>query len=153
VASVFFLSKAFDSLSFFYFGIFSWLLESWGGILILPQIKLCGKTSPKYCPLLDRCPLNIVLGMYKMGDKTYAEHKVIFEEEYPNRTAIDDLSNEEVGELGRESLAADEEDTATERLEAQEEVQEGAQEEAQEEAQPQEEGHAHVAVDMATGIQ
>jgi hypothetical protein len=57
-------------LSFYYFGIFNWLLPTWG-------------------PLGSVAPLRIVLGMYGIGPTTYSEDRREFQQKYPGLLTID----------------------------------------------------------------
>lgn len=88
--TTFLLSIVFDQAGFFVFGIWNWILYSWEGFLIFPSLPIGEKGFPqKNCPLLNKCPLNILLGMYQMGGSTYLEDKKKFQELYPGRIAID----------------------------------------------------------------
>lgn len=92
--STFFISLGFNYASYFYFGIWNWLLHSWEGLLFIPMfIK---NFPPKYLPLLGRFPLSLILSLLDMGGPTYVEDKAEFELKYPDRIAIDVYRDEKV---------------------------------------------------------
>mmetsp|Transcript_21434 Transcript_21434/g.31053 ORF Transcript_21434/g.31053 Transcript_21434/m.31053 type:complete len:333 (+) Transcript_21434:80-1078(+) len=90
----FLVSILLDQLSPIYLGIFNWLLQSWGGMLCLPQFYCCGHYLPsKFLPILTTFPVQFLLGLYHLGESTYAEDKELFEKQYPDRVAVDKMKD------------------------------------------------------------
>jgi hypothetical protein len=93
-----FISVVLDALQPLYMGVWNWLLHSWEGVLCIPQFNCFGGIiiPPRFAPLLGLGPIKFLLNLYNLGEATYDEDKVTFTEKYPNRVAIDNISQEPV---------------------------------------------------------
>jgi hypothetical protein len=88
--SVFFVSMLLDSASYFYFGIWNWLLLSWEGFLFIPVFPAGGSGyPPRYMPIFAFWPLQKFLQMYWLCESTYAEDRETFQRVHPQRIAVD----------------------------------------------------------------
>lgn len=106
----FITSLLLEQLMPFYFGILNWVFLSWKGFLFCPQCgcTCCGRrfTSKRFCPILGCFPISMILNAFHMGESTYYEDKLEFQEKYPGRIAIDSRPGGAVGGESKGESAA-----------------------------------------------
>jgi len=91
---LFAISTALDYASYFYYGVWNWYLLSWDGFLIVPVFPVCGESGcpGRFYPVYAFWPLKKFLQAYGLCTSTYTQDRTAFQQKYPDRVAVDDLT-------------------------------------------------------------